>query len=484
MKTRTMFMIVGGVAILLLAAGAAGALSNRQMNRGNESTAVVAEVASGINYQGRLTSPGGAPLNGTYTMRFLVYDADVGGSALWDSGDLNVSVENGLFNVKLGVDQADFDGQALWLSIIVDGETLSPRQEILPAPYALSLRPGADIVAPATGMALHAEAAGGIGFHGDSENNYGIWGSSNNSWGGYFTSSGGYGIRVNTDGSAHYDHGAYITSAGGYGLYAQSSNNQAVRGEAGDITGFAQPLGPVGVVGIGTSRGVFGSSGDGSGIYGSSNNNYGMWGQSTAYRGVTGRTNRGDNNYGLYTPDNLYSLNVNLAGAIMQVMQNNGREPLAVGDVVVFSGVNTNVTAVDGPVVQVSKANTVNSTAVAGVVFSRFNIDAVDPALEPSPDAVLEDWEAPDVTLAGEAVTGEYVLVVVQGPALVNIDTVNSHIQPGDLLSTAAQNGLAGKAEMVTLNGVETAVPGTVFGKALEATDGSQTMIYVYVTLQ
>jgi hypothetical protein len=50
-----------------------------------------------------------------------------------------------------------------------------------------------------------------------------------------------------------------------------------------------------------------------------SSSNYGVWGQSSNFRGVTGRTSRTDNNYGLYTPDNLFSLNVNLAGAIMLV---------------------------------------------------------------------------------------------------------------------------------------------------------------------
>jgi hypothetical protein len=80
-----------------------------------------------------------------------------------------------------------------------------------------------------------------------------------------------------------------------------------------------------------------------------SSSNYGVWGQSSEWRGVTGRTSRADNNYGFYTPDNLFSLNINLAGAVMQVMQNGGTEPLAPGDVVVFSGINRAVTAVDAP---------------------------------------------------------------------------------------------------------------------------------------
>jgi hypothetical protein len=167
----------------------------------------------------------------------------------------------------------------------------------------------------------------------------------------------------------------------------------------------------------------------------------------------------------------------------MQVMQNGGSEPLSPGDVVLFSGINQSVTAVDGPIVQVSRAGTANSTAVAGVVFSRFNIDAIDPALE-SPDGDAPGWTgAMEVTPAGSAAPGEYVLVVVQGPAQVKIDA-SSSVQPGDLLSTGIQAGLAEKAATVSLNGVETAVPGTVFGKALEPVDGSDDMIYVYVTLQ
>ena len=495
MKVKKFPFIVGVIVVLVLAAGVAGAIPNQQPEA---PSGVTAAVTSGISYQGRLTSPGGAPLNGTYTMRFVLYDTAVAGSALWDSGDMSVAVSGGLFTVILGVDQSDFNGQAVWLNIIVDGETLSPRQEILPAPYALSLRPGADIesdsisaadaivagYAPATGTALYADANGGAGLFGDSELSYGVWGSSDSSWGGYFTSQDGYGLRVDTNGTDHYDHGAYITSEQGYAVYAQSSGNMAVRGEAGNVTGLSQPLGPVGVVGIGSSRGVYGSSGNGSGMYGISDGNYGVWGQSQTYRGMTGRTDREDNNYGFYSPDNLFTLNINMAGAIMQVMQNNGSESLSPGDVVVFSGINELVTAVDEPVVQVSKVNMANSTAVAGVVYSRFNIDAVDPALE-SADGVA--WETIDPTPDGDAAPGEYVLVVVQGAAQVNVSALggsSSAVQPGDLLATSSTAGVAGKAPMMEMNGVETAVPGTVFGKALEPVDGTQEMIYVYVTLQ
>lgn len=480
MKISKTSAVVGIIIVLVLAAGAAGALPERAPAA---PTAVTAAVASGISYQGRLTSPSGVPLNGTYTMRFVVYDDAVAGTAVWDTNNLNIVVENGLFNVKLGVDQTNFNGEALWLSIIVEGETLSPRQEILPAPYALSLRPGADIVgdsisaadaivagyAPATGTALFADANGGTGVFGDSEQSYGVWGSSDNSYGGYFTSEAGHGIVVNTNGNDHYDYGAYVTSEGGYAVYAQSANNMAVRGEAGNISGAAVPLGRVGVAGLGQNRGVHGASDAGLGMYGTSVNSTGVW----------GNTSRTDQNFGLYTNDNLFSGNINMAGSMMQVMQNNGTEALSPGDVVVFSGINQVETAVNAPMVQVSKVAVADSTAVAGVVYSRFNMDAT------AFDAAASEAVALDFTPPGDAASGEFVLVVIQGPALVNVQALSGdNIAPGDLLATSSSGGVAGKAATVNMNGVETAVPGTVFGKALEPLDGVQEMIYVYVTLQ
>lgn len=508
MKTKMIWIAVIGITIFLAAVGITSAIplySAQQAEKIEIASGALlvpqGTTAAAISYQGRLTAPGGGTLNGSFMMRFVIYDAAVAGTAVWDSGSMNVAVDSGLFNVQLDVDQSDFNGQSLWLSIIVGGETLSPRQELLPAPYALSLRPGADIIgepldftdsvvdielsgffpsgraggfaAPATGTAVVAEANGGAGILSNSDGSYGIWGSSQNGWGGYFTSSQGYGIRVDTDGTDHYDHGAYITSQSGYGVYAQSASNQGVRGEAGDVTGIAQPLGPVGVVGIGSNRGTYGASSAGIGLYGISNSNYGVWGHSNTWRGVTGRTNLANNNYGIYTPDNLYSLNFNLMGATMQVMQNGGEQELESGDVVVFSGVSEPLETGGPPVVQVAKANEANSSGVAGVVYSRFNIDAVDPAQEhPDENGSLAHLE---VTPAGPVPAGEFLLVVIQGPAQVKADGLSEAIETGDLLTSSGMTGYAMRG---------TAVPGTIFGKALEAVDGEQKLIYVFVTLQ
>lgn len=484
-------------------------------------------VAATIGYQGQLNDDSGNPLSGQYGMVFRIYDAEAGGSELWNSGAQTVTVSQGLFNVELNVDPSILNGQALWLEMTVGGEVLSPRQALLAAPYALysedaqtaqtavTLNPGATIqgdpasangevlkvemtgtwpnansltgYAPATGTAVRAEASGGVGLSASSQDNYGIQGSSVNGWGGYITSQNGYGLRVDTSGTDHYDHGIYVTSQKGYAIYAQSASNMGVRGEAGDITGIPKPLGPVGVVGLGQNRGMVGSSSSGTGVYASSTDNYGVWGQSTNYRGVTGRTTRSDDNYGLYTPDNLFSKNYTLTGAIMRVVQNAGATALEPGDVVAFAGVKTVFELPTGgpasslsgvPVVQVEQVSEVNGQAVAGVIFSGFNIDAIR---DDSPEAASPQME---INLPGPIPPGGYLLLVTHGPAQVKAAALAGPVQAGDpLVASGAVDGMVRTAASVAAEG-GLIQPGAIFAKALEPTDSGKEMIYVFVTLQ
>jgi hypothetical protein len=475
MKARTIRMTVAVVAVLIVLAGAAGAMPGQDLPNAN--------VGERINYQGRLTDPGGTPLTGTFPMQFQVSNASTGGILLWDSGLLNVSVDHGLFNVALNVNQADFDGQALWLRIYVNGEWLSPRQELVPVPYALSLRPGAHIKGEpssdnwilgvdsvSTGTAVHGESPGGFGVVGRSTSTYGVWGQSTNSWGGYFTSSEGYGIRVNTNGDNHWDHAGYFTSNMGYGVYGVSTQNHGVRGE-GAVAG---------VRGIGGATGVSGSSTNGDGVAGWSSDSTGVYGSSDSYHGVEGFTWRSDNNYGLFTYDNLYSLNIHTLGAEMQVARNGGEADLEPGDVVVFAGLASPLEKGAPPVIQVAQASSANSHAVAGVVQSRFNIETL---LREHRQETKASGATVEVTPDGPVPAGEYLLLVTKGPAQVKASALPGAIQPGDLLSTAGESGYAAKTVEVTVEGLRMAVPGTVFGKALEALEEGQGLVYVFVTL-
>lgn len=520
MKNIKFLVLIGVLAILpLLASGGKAQPSDpAEVNSPSDT------VASAISYQGVLVSPGGAPLSGMFDLEFTFWSADSGGVQV---GPTNFrggeTIADGLYDTSLEIDPGTIYGQELWLRIRVretvttTWQTLNPRIQVLPTMYAQTVRPGAQIqgeplvtdgavlkttldgfypsgkavwgVTSATGTAVYGESVSGFGVHGYSPTSYGVWGSSTDSWGGFFSSEHGYGLKAESNGDTVNDHGGYFSANWGWGIYSESTHNQALRAEAGDLTvGKSMPGGAWGAVGIGQSGGTWGSSW----------NNWGVYGDSYNYRGVQGNTERTDQNYGLHTYDNLYSLNYHLAGAIMNVAQNGGSETLEPGDVVVFSGISAPHEAVGAPVIQVAKAGSANSTAVAGVVHRRLNIDALaenpPPGLEVTPDGTrqigsenLAAENEPgfiEVTSDRPVQPGEYLLLVVQGPAQVKASALSGIIHPGDLLSSAGQAGHAARAAEVTIQGVSTTMPGTVFGKALEPLDSGQKLIYVFVTLQ
>jgi len=178
-------------------------------------------------------------------------------------------------------------------------------------------------------------------------------------------------------------------------------------------------------------RGMVGISNSGTGLYASSVTNYGVWGQSTEYRGITGRTGRVDDNYGLYTPDNLFAKNYTSTGTTSEVFKYTGESEILPGDIVSFSGIQAVGGLDDNPVVTVNSTDTIPEAAIAGVVASRFNLDAVresqtDNSLDPTP--------------AGAIQPGDYVLVVVRGPAAVNVDAEVPQTVPGSLLVSNADS--------------------------------------------
>ena len=106
---------------------------------------IAATVNSRISYQG-VFKESGNPVNGTRDMVFQFYtQSDCSGSPVESVTKNGMQVTDGLFNVGLDVTHDEFDGQGLWLAVEVGGTTIGCR-EIMPVPYALSLRPGATIV--------------------------------------------------------------------------------------------------------------------------------------------------------------------------------------------------------------------------------------------------------------------------------------------------------------------------------------------------
>jgi hypothetical protein len=146
MKRKTLSAVLGlalvlGV-LLIVPRGAAGAQGLEPQGTAGTQAA----LGTAFTYQGRLTD-GGDLANGTYDFEFKLYNAASGGGQVASTitkGD--VTVTDGLFTVELDFGSGAFTGDARWLEIGVRAgssagayTTLTPRQPLTPAPYALAL---------------------------------------------------------------------------------------------------------------------------------------------------------------------------------------------------------------------------------------------------------------------------------------------------------------------------------------------------------
>jgi len=440
METRKRLAVSGSLIVVLLillvlTVGIALAQETNPTGEINEPSEPedVAIVAHAIPIQGQLTDASGNPLTGGHSITARIYDASTDGNLLCSDTD-PVTVDNGTFTMYLdgsnGCATSDIDGKQLYLGIAVDSDPeMTPRRGIYPIPYAWSLLPGTTISGTINGATVHIEN----------------WNTNGRALRAY---------AMATSGTTYGVVGASRSSNGYGGYFYNTAAGDGVKGE-----------GWFGVYGDGTSAGVRGQSVNGNGVYGLSTNG----------DGVGGSTLAADNNYGFYTPDNIYSLNFHALGAQMQVVQNGGQTNLETGDVVVFSGIGTPLESGGQPMIQVAGVDSANSTAVAGVVYSRYIFKTTNA----EPEETVHDY-----TPEGAVAPGEYLLVVVQGPAQVKASAAEAPLRPGDLLSSASLIGYAAKAKKVTIDGVETTPPGTILGKVLESLDEGEALIYIYVTLQ
>jgi hypothetical protein len=273
-RRRFVITLLALLALLLATSGATGQGPDPEGEvRPRGDVSIAGTVNSRISYQGRLLEDD-APVTGSRDMVFRLYSdgtcATQVGSDIVKNG---VQVTDGLFSVELGVTHSDFNGQGLWLEVEV-GSTTVGCQEILPVPYALSLRPGAEI----------DDTASTINF-----NRYQLVPFPT-------ITTHKYGIEAEVDGSYSYAYGLYgsatATDGTAYGVFGMTGNSDppaaGVYGEGGHY-GVSGKGDAFGVNGEGLLAGVRGYNDSGHGIIGiaadTSGQHYGVWGSSSSSTG-------------------------------------------------------------------------------------------------------------------------------------------------------------------------------------------------------
>ena len=439
-----------------------------------------ASMGTAFTYQGRIKKDGSL-VNGTCTMTFSLWDAATGGTQQGATQSVtSVNVSEGLFTVQLNrtgqFGPNAFDGQQRYLEIAVQCPpsapltTLTPRQELTAAPYAIHAQRASGVYSTdafpqiegnpiITGTDLHLRGrGGGVG------NNGGIgralvdggsaWGLVVN-WGNDFGKvaiNGNVGIGtfdpvakldVAAEGDAvhinAHSAGIYVKSAHdgilmdpveGYGINIRKANNGMVITEVADT---------------------------------------GVWAQTTNVSGY----------WGFYTPNKIYGQNVTLR-TLTLIAQVAGPTALAVGDVVAVVGVSEPSDTNHAPVPLVHLAGGDDPGGVIGVVEGRM-VSSAEPgsAKEADAEGVETLRGAP-----GLAETGDIVAITVFGIAQVKADASSAPIEAGQRITAAETGGYARTVRHVKYQGVTLAEATPVLGIALQDLPAGQGMVWVFLNPQ
>jgi len=499
-KMITTMMAVVIALTLVLATSSAVAGPPVEGGQGSASVKLAGTVASKISYQGKLTDAAGNPLNGNYNLVFQLWDDATAGSQVGsDIVRNNVPVNNGMFAVELDVPPEAFNGQALWLRVQVNGQWLSPRQELLPVPYALNLKPGASIQGgEITGettssdewtAAIYGNNEGsGIGVHARSANNNGL-----------------YAVTLSHDltdaavyGDGGYTHGVFGQTLAGsaYGVYGKAGAFSAGAGVYGESDAGD---GVVGTTSAYDKSGVYGHSTDGVGVSGRSDNNDGVvgWTGASGKSGVWGHSENGVGVTGMSASRDgvlAFSWSSEHAGVAAHnessgpgifARSNSGPAAVLVGNVQIKSRETEAVLIELGEGLDYAEGFNVSdeSDVRSGMVL----------VIDPEHPGKLTISRRPYDTRVAGIVTGAKGLssavrlgvdqydhdVALAGRVYCNVDATYGEVSPGDLLTTSHTPGYA----MVVKDYAR--AQGAILGKAMERLPaGQKGQILVLVTLQ
>jgi len=279
----------------------------------------------------------------------------------------------------------------------------------------------------------------------------------------YVDDAGDDGVEIKAAG----DKGIHVTSAGDDGVYIGSAGGVGLEIDQTDGDGIH--------IADAGNNGIYISSADYDGVS--------VWEAGDV--GVHANTTAADGEWGVWTPDKIHAGGgIASSGPLMLVAQNGGNANLETGDVVVAAGMAAALGEGSTPVPAVQKAEGANSSAVIGVIYRRF-------VEEQDVETIQHDGELKRRSAGrtrstdGPVAPGDYMLIVVMGPAQVKVDGSAGNLQAGDLLSTASVSGTAAAAQQVEAGGITFYAPGTTIGKALEPlAKDDDGLIWAMVTLQ
>ena len=337
---------------------------------------------------------------------------------------------SGLFETRLAITTDIFNGEQLWLAQTISGEVLTPRQEILPAPMAHTLRPGAIVKGTATGFtnnyllevhmnnnafafnrgaitgqsttgnAIYGLAQNGRAIYGQTENGYAVYGfdggsNANQGYAGYFYSTNGIGVYGYSGADrTHpniYAPGVYGQSNRGVGVYGRgdTSNSYSFYNEGGYFEG---------------GKGLYALGTDSSGEAG-----YGARIFSSQYRGmyVQGSSNWFDAYFGGTSGISTNGI-VDRSTRSQSLVVNLGKSTIEPGDLVAMVGITPSPEN-GQPMLAVAKVDASNSKAVIGVASEAVAAETI----------VLED-ESEIIDFApivGVIAPNSYLVIITEGLA-------------------------------------------------------------------
>jgi hypothetical protein len=217
-----------------------------------------APLGTGFTYQGRLTD-GGLPANGSYDLRVLLFDAESGGAQVGTTvTQASVAVAAGVFSTVLDFGAGVFDGSARWLEIGVRPAgggaytTLTPRQPLTAAPYALFAATGNPGPAGPQGPEGDVGPVGATGAAGP-QGPQGVRGLT-------FKGAWSSGANYVTDDTVRFNGTSWLAKRANNNVSPTEGADWTVLAQKGD-TGAAGAPGPAGVAGSAGPIGPAGATG-------------------------------------------------------------------------------------------------------------------------------------------------------------------------------------------------------------------------------